>query len=266
MKSLNDLLHLHDLLSLETSNYSNNVAKMPVPGYGTRDVPGRVSLWILSLGTQKDSILQWLGRDELSKHKLLEPAVKYIRSKLVEGRLQSEARQDFDSKLTPIRYEDIRHTQGESNTRQQINFYSKPHNKFPHQPTNARDHILRSQHLTQSMCNAYLADTMMTLMTIKTFLRQQTTMTYLKKKSTILCLKTFRMIPSWQFKIIQPPAVLLPVPSVVTAVTCLSSKNVPAVPPTVLLTILLLAKKSVFSHTNYLPNENLVYMANYPRM
>jgi hypothetical protein len=137
MKSLNDLLHLHDLLSPETSNYSNNVAKMPVPGYGTRDVPGQVALWIL--GTQKDSILQWLGKDELSKHKLLEPAVKYIRSKLMEGRLQSEARQDFDSKLTPIRYEDIRHTQGESNTRQQINFHSKPHNKFLLQPTNARD-------------------------------------------------------------------------------------------------------------------------------
>jgi hypothetical protein len=140
MKSLNDLLHLHDLLSLETTNYSNNAAKMPVPGYGTRDVPGQVALWILSLGTQKDSILQWLGKDELMKHKTLEPAVKYIRSRLMEGRLQSEARQDFDSKLTPIRYEDIRHTQGETHTRQQINFHSKPHNKFPHQPTNARDH------------------------------------------------------------------------------------------------------------------------------
>ena len=26
----------------------------------------------------------------------------------------NEARQDFDSKLTPVRYEDIRYTQGES--------------------------------------------------------------------------------------------------------------------------------------------------------
>ena len=40
MKSLNDLLHLHDLLSEETSNHSNNKSKMPVPGYGTRDSPG----------------------------------------------------------------------------------------------------------------------------------------------------------------------------------------------------------------------------------
>ena len=33
MKSLNDLLHLHDLLSEETSNHNNNKSKMPVPGY-----------------------------------------------------------------------------------------------------------------------------------------------------------------------------------------------------------------------------------------
>ena len=31
----------------------------------------------------------------------------------MEARAQSEARQDLDSKLTPIPYEDIRHTQGE---------------------------------------------------------------------------------------------------------------------------------------------------------
>jgi hypothetical protein len=140
MKSLNDLLHLHDLLSEETSNHSNNKSKMPVPGYGTRDSPGQTQLWIISLGNQKEAVLQWLGKDELSKHKTLAPAVKFIRSKLMEGRLNSEARQDFDSKLTPIRYEDIRHTQGESNTRQQTNFSSKPqskqHNKMPF----SRDH------------------------------------------------------------------------------------------------------------------------------
>ena len=140
MKSLNDLLHLHDLLSEETSNHSNNKSKMPVPGYGTRDSPGQTQLWIISLGNQKEAVLQWLGKDELSKHKTLAPAVKFIRSKLMEGRLNSEARQDFDSKLTPIRYEDIRHMQGESNTRQQTNFSSKPqskqHNKMPF----SRDH------------------------------------------------------------------------------------------------------------------------------
>ena len=39
----------------------------------------------------------------------------------MKARTQSEARQDLDSKLTPIRYDDIRNTAGESNTRQQIN-------------------------------------------------------------------------------------------------------------------------------------------------
>ena len=109
---------------------------MPVPTYGTRDSPGQIALWILSLGSQKEAILQWLGKDELVKHKSLESAVKYIRMKLMEGRLHSEARQDFDSKLTPVRYEDIRHTQGESYTRQQTSFNIKPLNKFlPRMPS-----------------------------------------------------------------------------------------------------------------------------------
>ena len=38
----------------------------------------------------------------------------------MEARAQSEARQDFHFKLTPIPYEDIRHTQGELHQRQQI--------------------------------------------------------------------------------------------------------------------------------------------------
>jgi hypothetical protein len=94
MKSLNDLLHLYDLMSQETSNHSVNVSKIPVPGYGTRDSPGQIALWLISLGTQKDSILQWLGKDELIKHKTMESAVKFIRARLMEGRAQSEARQD----------------------------------------------------------------------------------------------------------------------------------------------------------------------------
>ena len=49
----------------------------------------------------------------------------------MEGRLNSEARQDFDAKLSPVRYEDIRHTQGESYNRQQTSFDSKPQNKYP---------------------------------------------------------------------------------------------------------------------------------------
>ena len=39
----------------------------------------------------------------------------------MEARAQSEARQDLDSKLTPIRYDDIRQTAGESHVRHQIN-------------------------------------------------------------------------------------------------------------------------------------------------
>ena len=131
MKSLNDLVHLYDLLSHETTNHSNNKAKMPAPAYGSRENPGQLQLWIISLGSQKEGVLQLLGKDELTKHKTLEPAVKYIRTKLMEVRLQCENRQDLDSKLTPVRYEDIRHTQGESHTRQQTNFSAKPQNKFP---------------------------------------------------------------------------------------------------------------------------------------
>jgi hypothetical protein len=120
MKSLTDLLHLHDLMSEETSNHSANKSKMPVPGYGTRDSPGQIALWLISLGAQKDSILQWLSKDELIKQKSVEQAVKFIRARLMEGRAQSEARQDLDARLTPIRYEDLRHTQGESHTRHQV--------------------------------------------------------------------------------------------------------------------------------------------------
>jgi hypothetical protein len=126
MKSLDDLLHLYDLMSQETSNHSVNVSKIPAPGYGTRDSPGHIALWLISLGTQKDSILQWLGKDELIKHKTIESAVKFIRARLMEGRAQSESRQDFDAKLTPIRYEDLRHTQGESHTRLQTSTLGRP--------------------------------------------------------------------------------------------------------------------------------------------
>ena len=120
MKSLTDLLHLHDLMSEETSNHSANKSKMPVPGYGTRDSPGQIALWLISLGAQKDSILQWLSKDELIKQKSVEQAVKFVRARLMEGRAQSEARQDLDARLTPIRYEDLRYTQGESHTRHQV--------------------------------------------------------------------------------------------------------------------------------------------------
>lgn len=59
MKSLNELLHLYELVTEETSNHSNNKAKMPVPGYGTRGSPGQIALWIISLRTQNDAVLQF---------------------------------------------------------------------------------------------------------------------------------------------------------------------------------------------------------------
>ena len=126
MKSLNDLLNLHDLLGEETSNHSNNKSKMPSETYGTKDSPGHIALWIISLGHQKEAILQWLGKDELVKHKTVAHAVKYIRSKLMEARSQSEARQDLDAKLTPIKYEEIRHTQAESYQRHQVHMSARP--------------------------------------------------------------------------------------------------------------------------------------------
>ena len=49
------MLHLYDLLSHDSSNVSNNASKMPVPGMGTRESPGHISLWLISLGQQKDA-------------------------------------------------------------------------------------------------------------------------------------------------------------------------------------------------------------------
>ena len=93
---------------------------MPAPGDGTRDSPGQISLWLIPLGAQKDFILQWLSKDELIEQKSVQHAVKFVRARLMEGRAHSEARQDLDARLTPIRYEDLRYTQGESHTRHQV--------------------------------------------------------------------------------------------------------------------------------------------------
>ena len=96
-------------------------------------------MWAISLGSQKDSILNWLRKDVLVRHKNLDSAVKYIRSKFMEGRHHSELRQDFDAKLTPIRYDDLRSTQGESYNMQQTlpsirqPFASNDSSKFRHQ-------------------------------------------------------------------------------------------------------------------------------------
>ena len=53
----------------------------------------------------------------------------------MEARAQSEAHQDLDSKLAPIRYEDIRHTQGENHTRQQISSPYKQHSNQHQRPS-----------------------------------------------------------------------------------------------------------------------------------
>ena len=136
MKSLNDLTQLHYLLTEETSKFTNNKAKMPPTGYGTKESPGHTALCLISLGSQKDSVMQWLGKDNLTKYKTLDATVKFVRAKLMEGRSHSEIRQDFDAKLKPIRYEEIRHTQGESNTRFQTPSYD--HQVSSYKPTRAR--------------------------------------------------------------------------------------------------------------------------------
>ena len=53
------------------SNFSNNASKMPSTSYGTKENTGHIQLWIISLGFHKDAILQWLGKDELSKHRTI---------------------------------------------------------------------------------------------------------------------------------------------------------------------------------------------------
>jgi hypothetical protein len=134
IRSINDLYNIYTLLSEETSNLSNNAAKMPIKTYGTKESPGHIQLWLISLGDQKDAMLQYLGKDELVKQKSLESAFKFIRYKLMEGRTQSEARQDFDAKLTPIRWSDLRKTQGESHTRQQITASTPLHKQSHYSP------------------------------------------------------------------------------------------------------------------------------------
>ena len=118
--SLSSMLHLYDLLSHDSSNISNNASKMPVSGMGTRESPGHISLWLISLGQQKDAFIQFFGSDRLKKFKTAESAVVYIRAQLMDARSKSESRQDLDSKFTPIKYDDLRHTSGESHTRQQF--------------------------------------------------------------------------------------------------------------------------------------------------
>ena len=59
---------------------------MPVSEYGTRDSPRHTLISLISLGIQKEAILQLLGKENLSKYESIEQAVKYIRNKLMEAR------------------------------------------------------------------------------------------------------------------------------------------------------------------------------------
>ena len=104
----------------DSSIRTQNKATVPVEGFCTRDNPGLIQVWILSLGIQKEAFLQLLGRDELQRFKTLQPAIKYIRYKMMDVRNQSEVKHDLDSRLTPVKYGDLHH--GESFTRQQTDF------------------------------------------------------------------------------------------------------------------------------------------------
>ena len=158
-KSLTDLQQLCSLLSADTSPYSNNISKITVPGHGTKDSSGQVQIWVISVGSQKDSILNWPGKNILVKQKNLESAVKYIRSKFMEGRHHSELRQDFDAKLTPIRYNDLRSTQGESYSTEQTPtsirqpFTSDDSSTFPHQSQSSHDPAQYRQQSCRSTLN-----------------------------------------------------------------------------------------------------------------
>ena len=114
IKSLHDLDHLSALFKKDSSIRTQNKATVPVEDFGTSDYPGLIQVWILSLGIQKEAFLQLLGRNEL------QPAIKYIRYRLMDVRNQSEVKHDLDSRLTPVKYDDLH--RGESFTRQQTDF------------------------------------------------------------------------------------------------------------------------------------------------
>ena len=122
------MVHLYSTLSQETSSLNTNKSKMPAAGMGTKESPGHIALWLISLGIQKDRILQFLH-----KHKTVDQAAKYIRQRFMAARSQSESRQDLDSKFTPVKYESIRQTQGESFTMHQVPNLQPLHDKSRYQ-------------------------------------------------------------------------------------------------------------------------------------
>ena len=127
MKSLHDLDYLSALFMKDSSIRIQNKATVPVEGFGTRDNPRLIQVWILSLSIVKEAFLQLLGRDELQRFKTLQPAIKYIRYRLMDVRNQSEVKHDLDSRLTPVKYDDLH--RGESFTRQPTDFV--PRHQYP---------------------------------------------------------------------------------------------------------------------------------------
>ena len=132
MDSLMSMVHLYSTLSQETSSLNTNKSKMPAAGMGTKESPDHSALWLISLDIQKDRILQFLGNDA-HKHKTVDQAAKYIRQRFMAARSQSEFHQDLDSEFTPVKYESIRQTQGESFTRHQIPNLQPLHDKSRYQ-------------------------------------------------------------------------------------------------------------------------------------
>jgi hypothetical protein len=45
--------------------------------YRQPETPGHIALCLISLESQKDAIMQWLGKDNLSKYNTLKPAVTF---------------------------------------------------------------------------------------------------------------------------------------------------------------------------------------------
>ena len=86
MGSLMSMVHLYSTLSQETSSLNTTKTKMPAAGMGTKESPGHIALWFISLGIQKDRILQFLGSDALHKHKTVDQAAKYIMAAGIYGR------------------------------------------------------------------------------------------------------------------------------------------------------------------------------------
>jgi hypothetical protein len=126
MKSLSDMLGLYEIMSRDTTSFTINKHKMPTQEYGSRDSPGHIQCWLISLGVHKEAMLNYLGKDELSRLKTVPQQVKFVKAQLMHGRTLSQDRRDFDKKFSPVRLDTLRQHQGESHTRLQSSYNSHP--------------------------------------------------------------------------------------------------------------------------------------------